>query len=454
VSRRAALPLVALGLALGACELGVPTPSLQAADAGLLTVTIVPRGNGAGVVTLDPGGHECPSPGPACAVEVAPGTNVQLRAAPAQGSAFGLWTGVADCGDGDCSFAVTRNVSVSGTLRLPFDLAFVTSTERAPGSLGGRAGADAECTARARAGGYDGTFVALLGDGTPLPGLRGLVRPDGLTVAISAVTLGAGQLILPIAHDELGQRVPEGAKVVTDLLPDLRQLDGDHCFDFDLQTGTVGYGLAGATAQLWVTSGAMGCGDPARLYCVQTDLDVDPPAPPPPAPGTLRAFYYFIAPPVTSGFQPGGGRPTADVACDTLGDAALGASTYVALLATSSDSATARLPDGRTWARFDGPPLGTSAELKAGRLAATLNLNPVAGQTPFYFGSSGSNASHAWIGADDLASPGTAASTCNNWTSSSGRGRVARVSAGLSRFDSDDDCSSSHGLWCLELPPP
>jgi hypothetical protein len=442
-----------LALALGACELGVPAASLVAADAGPVTVTIVPRGNGAGVVTLDPGGHACASPGPACVVEVVPGSVVHLSAAPAQGSVFGLWTGVPTCSVGECSFAVTGSVSVSGTLRLPYDLAFVTSSERAPGSLGGRDGADAECGARARAGGYDGSFVALLGDGTPVAGLHGWVRSDGAAVATSFAELSVGQLILPIDRDELGQPVPEGTPVVTDLVPDLRPLDGDHCDGFQLETGTVGYGVAGATVQMWVATGHMSCRDPARLYCVQTDLAVDPPAPVPPAPGMLRAFYYYFAPPASDGFVPGGGRPAADTACDALGDLRLGPGSYVALLATSSESATARLPLGRAWSRFDGPPLGTSAELKAGRFAAPLNLNP-APTRPFYLGGSGHTFGQAWIGASDLAAPGTVASTCNNWGSTSGRGRVAQVSAGLSHFDTDDDCAHPHGLWCLELPPP
>ncbi len=446
-----------LALALGACELGVPTPSLldggAGVDAGRLTVTIVPRGNGKGVVTLDPGSHACPSPGPPCVVEVAPGTVVHLTAAPAQGSAFALWRGVPTCETGECSFTVTSSVSVAGTLRLPYALAFVTSTERTPGSLGGLNGAAAECTRRARAGGYDGAFEALLGDDLPLVGLRGWVRSDGATVTTTSLLASVGSgLLQPIDHDELGQPAPEGAKVVTDMQGGLHAREGDHCRHYQLESGAVGYGLASATEELWVGAGTMSCGDPARLYCVQSDATVDPPRPAPPGAGQLRAFYYFYSPP-EQGFVPGGGRPAADAACDALGDQQLGAGTYQALLATLSESATRRLPDGREWARFDGVPLGTSAELKAGHFAAPLNLNPLTGSGAF-LGGGLDGSGEVWIGADGIDVPGTVASTCGNWAATTGQGRVALVSAGLSHFDTDDSCANPHGLWCLELPPP
>jgi hypothetical protein len=96
-----------------------------------------------------------------------------------------------------------------GTGGLPSEhVIFVTSTF-VDGALGGLAGADAECQARAAAGGLPGTFAALLSDDNQAASTRitisGPVRDRmGQLVAADAAELWSGTLQLPVGYNESG----------------------------------------------------------------------------------------------------------------------------------------------------------------------------------------------------------------------------------------------------------
>lgn len=95
-------------------------------------------------------------------------------------------------------------------------LVFVTSTTHT-GNLGGLAGADAICQARADAAGLGGTFRAWLSDSTTAARDRltragvPYVRVDGVQVAANFADLTDGALMQPILLTEGGAVDPQGA---------------------------------------------------------------------------------------------------------------------------------------------------------------------------------------------------------------------------------------------------
>ena len=85
---------------------------------------------------------------------------------------------------------------------------FVTTTTH-NGNLGGLAGADAICQARAQAGGLAGTYRAWLSTSTAsafsrLGTASGWVRPDGKPVFDSRADLTTPRMFHPIRIDERG----------------------------------------------------------------------------------------------------------------------------------------------------------------------------------------------------------------------------------------------------------
>ena len=180
-----------------------------------------------------------------------------------QGFNFG---GVLDCFPGLCMF------DTSGCIK--DKVVFITSTTTS-GAIGGLAGGDAICAARAAAAGLSGTFLAWLGDGVNGPSTTftqstfPYVRTDGVTVANDWTDLTDSTLINPIDRNEFGTFVPISG-VWTGVLP-TGVTDVNHCTSW---TG-VGLALAGLSNAIsgdWTNSGGAGLCDNVtvfRLYCFE-----------------------------------------------------------------------------------------------------------------------------------------------------------------------------------------
>jgi hypothetical protein len=156
---------------------------------------------------------------------------------------------------------------------------FVTST-RHEGNLGGIAGADAVCAARAGAAGLRGTFRAWLSDDTSSPATRFVHAPfayvllDGTELAASWSDLVGGGLSHHINVTELGTTADGLGTVWTRTLP-----NGDAAsfpLGPDCRGWTEGspnqFGTNGqhqGSLSLWSFLGASSCNARLRLYCFQ-----------------------------------------------------------------------------------------------------------------------------------------------------------------------------------------
>jgi hypothetical protein len=169
---------------------------------------------------------------------------------------------------------------------------FVTSTTYKAGDLGGLAGADAKCQARATAGGLSGTFRAWLSDATSSPASRfpkdagPYQLVTGGVVANNWITLTSGTLRHAINVTELGTAAPTASLpdcptpiVWTDTGTDGMLADfGSTCGDwtdssvFSVWLGTTASQVdwtASACDGARGTSAETGCGARAPIYCFE-----------------------------------------------------------------------------------------------------------------------------------------------------------------------------------------
>jgi hypothetical protein len=148
--------------------------------------------------------------------------------------------------------------------------AFVTSTTY-NGNLGGLAGADAKCQARADAAALPDTYLAWIR--TSSDTTRTINRWTGNNFALVTGTQFAINYDVlvnvsvhspPLNRDEIGNTVPNGSSVWTG---GGSTGGGNHCSDWasssGAQTGTRGT----VAVPDWETGSAMPCNQPARLYC-------------------------------------------------------------------------------------------------------------------------------------------------------------------------------------------
>src|SRR5262249_25298259 len=160
-----------------------------------------------------------------------------------------------------------------------FKRVFVTSTTY-DGNLGGLAGADAKCAARAAAAGLSGTYKAWLSSSTTSAASRlthatvPYKRTDGVTVANNWTDLTDGALAVQISHDEFGHEVDAAGFVWTGTANDGSNLGGPPCCDWtcNLSEGVIGITspVSGPTSiWTWFCFGYDGCPWPAFQSCDQ-----------------------------------------------------------------------------------------------------------------------------------------------------------------------------------------
>jgi hypothetical protein len=169
---------------------------------------------------------------------------------------------------------------------------FVTSTTYKAGDLGGLAGADAKCQARASAAGLTGTFRAWLSDATDQPATRfsrdrgPYLLVTGNVVANNWTGLASGTLRHAINVTELGTPAPPATIpgcatpiVWTNTTSDGYVGDpGLTCGDWtDSSVFSAWFGTTASQTE-WTspncqgatgTSAATGCGALAPIYCVE-----------------------------------------------------------------------------------------------------------------------------------------------------------------------------------------
>ena len=410
---------------------------------GTRTLTVSFAGGAIGEVLVTPANTRLSADG---AVAVTTHQSVTLKATPGANVGFSGW-GAPCAGLGDCTITLDADTSVTVNFALP-NKAFVTSTQYTPGFLGGLAGADAACAARASAAGLAGTFRAFLGGsaGTAwsrLSGARGWARTDGKPFGDQSSDLQAGRTFYPLILDETGTEIPAGTLVVTGA--DATAASASSCTDWSSSNGgsydvTWGDPLSGGRS--FAVNGGTACSTAnMRLYCFEMTKTVSLH---PPVPASAR--YAFQS---TAG---GSGLITvtaADGTCQAEATAAGIGGTFKAMMAGNGTTAASRFSSsGATWYRPDNVQLtNTAADMLGGAVAPFAALG---------ISANGLTQEQAlvWTGAATVATAGTAASTCMGWTSSSGT--TAAVTYGIlmgtdwfGRFTSGT-CSDLHRFFCFQ----
>lgn len=155
----------------------------------------------------------------------------------------------------------------------PAKLVFVTSTA-STGALGGLAGADATCMARAQAANFPGTFKAWLSTAAVSPSTSfarhtgPYVLPNGVVVADDWADLTDGTLDAPINIDETGAFV--FARVWTNTQTTGAVGSNTHCTNWTAATNTNAWpGGTSFSSGAWTNSGFDVCTLTMRLYCFE-----------------------------------------------------------------------------------------------------------------------------------------------------------------------------------------
>ncbi len=440
----------------GACTVAVTAAATVDAAFAVrqYTITAAIGGAGLGTVTSTPTGLNCPS---TCARPFDYGATVTLTATPtAGGHVFTGWSGAGCTGTGTCVITVAAAVTATASFAPPPNIAFVTSTVHT-GALGGLAGADAICQARATAGGLAGTYRAWLSTSTVNASTRfgaasGWVRVDNKPFVNSISDLTAGRVFYPLSINERGAS-ELGSTVWTGTAAN-GTLAGTACTDWTDGTSTTISGVIGFPeygTSGWTQNGGSTCNNTQHLYCLGTSwtATVAPPA----APTARRAFISNVA------WLPSGGLAGADALCASEASAAGLTGTFRALLATTGASAASRFSTtGTPWARVDNVLLApTAAGFLGGAAAgpptywdAALNVTAAGG---YRF-------DRTWAGAASVQTVGTGTS-CSGWSTVTSTAfgsvgiaastRTATAFANYTASSSITTCdNAAHKIMCLQ----
>lgn len=399
-------------LAASACG-NVPTaeptdgPGGDAPSGPTYELTVVKTGDGIATGTISASDLELDC-GPSCTADVPEGRTVTLTASTTDGWFTG-WYGEGCSGTGTCVVVMSEARNVTATFQGPHNIMFVTSTTVSPHTLGGTAGADAFCQARANAANLPGTYRAWISTSTiaapsRFAGYRGWVRPDGRPFADSIEKLLAGQVFYAPRLDERGDEVSG-----TDFVGTGTNSDGSiggHCSDWtdDGRHGSsLSIGRPSAGTFFW-SGESTGCATAVRLYCFSIGLNT------PLVPAVVPGRVAFVS----SGYHLlGGGIEAADAACQSEASGSGISGTFRALLATTTATAASRFStSGPVWVRRDGVPLAESAEKMFDGTALLTSFSLQGDGT--YVGNYA-----VWSGASGPQVLGTSDETCADWTSTS-----------------------------------
>jgi len=313
---------------------------------------------------------------------------------------------------------------------------FVTSTTT-DGNIGSVAAADSICAARATAAGLQGNFVAFLSSSTSnatsrLTSSRGWVRTDGAPFADAPTAFSNGNIVFPPRLDEYGNDL--GSVLV--FTGTNRGAIANTCSDWTDNSGT---GSAGGTYNQYAASSIasedVACSNVAHLMCVET--------------GRVQAVQIHpdtgkLAFASVTKWVPGGGRASADAVC--AGDATTAglAGTFLAAVATTSETIASRFSANTIYRRVDGVRLlRTAGMFAADWLDAPPELDAYGNLVE----------DDVWTGATTFAALPAAGDNCSDWTdgSSASDGYMQFTTrTQLSTPEKTDLCSSNVELLCLE----
>lgn len=411
----------------------LPDELLPDADDGLARVTIEYQGIGVGTV-VGPNGFTCNEG--SCTLAVPGGTPVTLRGLAATDSWFAGWTNVCG-GNFECTFSAAHGMTILAEFTPTPNRVFVTSTST-DGAFGGVAAADAICAARANAVGLNGTFIAYVSDAVTnaasrLVGSRGWVRVDGAPFADAATAFSNSQIVFPPRTNEFGDdvgRVPvyTGTDRGAPLL--------DRCQEWTSGVGTLDGGMSiSEYARDSVGASSRACTTQGRLMCLEIGRDI---------PVTIHPNTGLVAFATRMEWRPGGGRADADALCASEAASVGLTGTFLAALATTTESIANRFPAGQHYRRVDGVRLVRSNDLFD---VDWLDVPPELDQT----GQQVSN--DFWTGATRFNEVPMADENCNDWMDGTTalRGHMHLTNKTDVRTPAKTDpCNASIPLLCLE----
>lgn len=422
--------------------------SLDVSGAGGVRLDVTPAGAGTGTVTSSPAGIDC---GADCSEVFEAGTSVTLsaRTANGAGSFFQGWGGACGGSFRDCAVSLPASATVEARFSpMTHNVVFVTSATY-PANAGGAAAYDDACNAAATAAGLnDGpgsAYVAWVSDSssTPVSRLgtaRGWMLLDGRPFTDTLTGLTTSHVVWnPVTVDETGLRAV-GGDVLTGTLPDGTANTALTCADWTSATGSIHVGERGAGPRRWTDRGTSGCAGSFRLYCFMktrtAGLSV-----PPAVPGKRMWVTRSSA-------SSTGGISAMDALCTAEKPAGVAAAQ--AFVATSTRSAASLLSPSSDCVTVDGQLIASGADLQA-------NVLPLlTGPWQRHDGSFTNTLSGTDLvttGAAAVNVAGTLASTCTDWTSTSGthaRGIVTALDSRWFLLNDTYSCAAAPPILCIE----
>ena len=396
-------------------------------------------------VTSSPAGTSC---GPGC-LRFPTGTRVALGAFPDPGFYLGTWTG--DCvGNGlTCVLDMTAPRSASAGFS-PANLVFVTSRAFVPSPNNPAQWADTTCQAAAQAANLPGRYIGWIETGandwaTRLGNASGWIRRDGKPFATSKAELLAGHSLYPDRVDEHGTPV-----AMTTLV--LSGSGGYSCMGWTLSASSGVRQMPGQAGGGWAQAatydfydydtnlGAVQCGTAMPLHCFGVDYSVNL--------TYARASGRTVF--ATTRTSAAAGVAGLDGICTDKAAAAGLPGTFRALVATTMQTAASRFSAaGAPWVRVDGVPIVAQAPDLFGpsgpQLVTTLEIDEHG--TALY--------GPMIIGAPDVNTLGTAATTCDDYTDRTSDDRYLLTGyaslAGRGVFGyGQNQCKYGGSVYCLQ----
>jgi len=326
------------------------------------------------------------------------------------------------------------------------NVAFISQLSITPGALGGVEGADAYCQQRATFGGFEGTYKALLSDGSPDPlarfeGARGFVDVFGNPTADTLQQWLSGKHHRPLRYSEIGAPVssPKVPLAIT-----WTGAQPDTCGLWTDTSGTFTAAWPDVYDGAWTAAEpGLSCGDDTmHLVCIGTDF-----ANPLPPPQPTNPRLAFLLPDAVLG----GGAQSLDAQCADTARASLSlnaAARFKAAVATTSASIQTRLglSTDHAWARVDGTLLAeTTADLVTGNLFTV----------PLTLDGQGVD-QNVWLGAVDFASPAQGvADNCGDWSDTATNGYNIVVKTVMDAWpqapDATTSCNAPQAVLCLQV---
>jgi hypothetical protein len=195
----------------------------------------------------------------------------------ATGSGSGGATTSSSTGTGGATTTSSGTGGSDGGTVVASTRVFVTSKTYQGGTLGGLAGADAECQKLAVAASLGGTWMAWLSDGgtiTPVTRFAHSTMPyvlvGGAQIAANWNDLLDGTISVPIDHDETGSALPaSGTTRVWTGTTAVGAPMGPSCQAWTMVGSGGVYGSTAGTDATWSFVSGNTCDNTDRLYCFE-----------------------------------------------------------------------------------------------------------------------------------------------------------------------------------------